>query len=386
MSEFLRQNIMSFYVGANIGTVLKHGPTALVNSARQVGTTNLLRAYKMMYQSNPETGESWKQFIDENSEEIQRRSRDWAARFGGVYKAMTQGTLREKIIEWGSKPVAFSDMLSAYPTWLAAYMKARDAGLDFGEARFEADRAVRYAHGSTAPTNLPEIATGGGIHAWITSLYHFFGTMLQNRMEIAFKLNDMYNLGRQGELRRSAAILPAVMADVFAYVVWPTAVEEYVTGLGRDDRRGWGQRLFWASAGGLANSAIYARDIVHALEYGVLQEGGLADSAGLPLLKAFKDVKDGIEGKKKIYNAKYAGNLIQDLINLTTYKFGTPREVGNLAKYGWDVSTGVEKPHSEMDPSTLYGTFRHPFPDWFQWGDVGRGVTHGEQKLSVVRQ
>ena len=374
MSEFLRQNIMSFYVGLNIGTVLKHGPTALINSARQIGVQNLLRGYKMMYQTNPETGESWKKFIDENSEEIQRRSRDWSERFGGVYKAMTQGTLRERIIEWGSKPVAFSDMLSAYPTWLGTYLKAMDQGLDFGEARFEADRAVRYAHGSTAPTNLPEIATGGGIHAWITSLYHFFGTMLQNRMEIAFKLNDMYNLGRQAELRRAAAILPAVVADVFAYVVWPTAVEEYVTGLGRDDRRGWGQRLFWASAGGLANSAIYARDIVHALEYGVNQEGGLADSALQPLQQAWRDVDTAIKGKKQIYNAKYAGNLIQDIINLTTYKFGTPREVGNLAKYGWDYETGVEVPRTGL------------MKDWYQWGDVGRGLTHGSQKMSVVRQ
>lgn len=287
---------------------------------------------------------------------------------------MTQGTLRERIIEWGSKPVAFSDMLSAYPTWLGTYLKAMDQGLDFGEARFEADRAVRYAHGSTAPTNLPEIATGGGIHAWITSLYHFFGTMLQNRMEIAFKLNDMYNLGRQAELRRAAAILPAVVADVFAYVVWPTAVEEYVTGLGRDDRRGWGQRLFWASAGGLANSAIYARDIVHALEYGVNQEGGLADSALQPLQQAWRDVDTAIKGKKQIYNAKYAGNLIQDIINLTTYKFGTPREVGNLAKYGWDYETGVEVPRTGL------------MKDWYQWGDVGRGLTHGSQKMSVVRQ
>jgi len=374
MSEFLRQNVMSFYVGFNIGTVLKHGPTALINSARQIGADNLLRGYANMYRTNPETGESWKQFIDENSEEIQRRGRDWAERFGGAYKDFTQGTLREKIIEWGSKPVAFSDMLSAYPTWLGAYLKARDEGLDFGEARFEADRAVRYAHGSTAPTNLPEIATGGGIHAWITSLYHFFGTMLQNRMEIAFKLNDMYNLGARGDLKRAAAILPALVADVFAYVVWPTAVEEYVTGLGRDDRRGLGQRLAWATAGGLANSVIYARDIVHALEYGVSQEGGLLDSVGEPLHKAWRDTVGHYEKGKPIFTRQYAGNLIQDFINLTSYPLGTPRELGNLAKYGYNYEAGIERPRTGI------------MKDWYQWGDVGRGLTHGSQKMSVVKQ
>lgn len=372
VSEFLRQNMMSFFVGFNISTVLKHGPTALISSARRIGVDNLLRGYANMYRTNDETGKYYNDLVN-SSEEIQRRGRDWAERFGGVYKDFSQSTLRESIIEWGSKPVALSDMLSAKPMWLGAYLKSREEGMDHGQAMFEADREVRFAHGSTAPTNLPEIATGGGIHAWMTSLYHFFGTMLQNRMEIGFKLNDMYKMGRQGELKRAAAILPLLAADVFAYVVWPTAVEEYVTGLGREDRRGLGHRLAWASVGGLANSAIYARDIVHSLEFGVNQEGGLLDSIGEPLSKTFRDVAKAVDGKERIYNAKFAGNLIQDLINLTTYAYGTPKEVGNLAKYGWNVATGVEHPRTGI------------MKDWYQWGDVGRGLTHGEQKMAKVK-
>jgi hypothetical protein len=218
------------------------------------------------------------------------------------------------------------------------------------------------------------IATGTGLHAWATSLYHFFGTMLQNRVDAGFQFNKMYRLGKEGELKRAAAILPGVMADVFAYVVMPTAIEEYVTGLGRDDRRGWVQRLSWATVGGLANAVPYARDIVHALEYGVNQEGGLADSAIEPLQQSLRDISQAIEGKQQIYSAKFAGNLIQDIINLTTFKYGTPREVGNLAKYGWNVSTGVETPHTGV------------MKDWFHWGDIGRGATHGTQKLAIVRQ
>jgi hypothetical protein len=374
VSEFFRQNVMSFYVGANISTVLKHGPTALINSARQVGVGNLLKAYASLFRANDQTGESNWKFAYDNSEEIQRRSRDFAERFGGTYKDFTKSTLRDHIIQWGSRPVAFSDELSARPMWLAAFNKAASEGQSYGEARFEADRAVRYAHGSTAPTNLPEIARGGGIHAWFTSLYHFFGTMMQNRGEILFKLNDMYQLGREGELRRAAAVLPLVVADTMAYVVWPTAVEEYVTGLGRDDRRGWAQRIAWATVGGLANSAIYARDIVHALEYGVNEGGGMIDSAIHPLQQAVKDMEDAIGGKKKLYNARFAGNLIQDMINVTSPFVGTPREVGNLAKYGWNIMTDVEHPHTGI------------LKDWYQWGDVGRGLTHGTQKMSVVKQ
>jgi len=374
VSEFFRQNMMSFYVGANISTVLKHGPTAFIFSARQVGIANLLKAYASLYRVNSDTGDRNWTWVRENSEEIQRRRRDFAERFGGTYKDFTESTIRDHIIQWGSKPVAFVDELSARPLWLAAYTKAREEGLSHGEAVFEGDRMVRYAHGSTAPTNLPEIARQGGLHAWFTSLYHFFGTALQNRMEIAFKLNDMYQLGREGELRQAAKILPLVVADTFAYVVLPTAIEEYVTGLGRDDRRGWAQRLAWATAGGLANSVIYARDIVHALEYGVDSGGGLLQSALQPMQQATKDLENAISGKKKLYNAKFAGNLIQDVINVGGLFFGVPREVGNLAKYGWNVMTDVEHPHTGI------------LKDWYQWGDVGRGLTHGSQKMSVVRQ
>ena len=57
------------------------------------------------------------------------------------------------MIQFASKPVAFSDMLSARPTWLAAYLKAIEEGSDHGEAVALGDRAVRRAHGSTATTS-----------------------------------------------------------------------------------------------------------------------------------------------------------------------------------------------------------------------------------------
>jgi hypothetical protein len=73
------------------------------------------------------------------------------------------------------------------------------------------------------------------------------------------------------------------------------------------------------------------------------------------------------------HNPKFAGNLIRDLVNLTTYKFGTPQVAGNAAKYGYNWSTGVERPRTGL------------FKSWFQLGDVGMGITRGEQKQRVVK-
>ena len=62
-----------------------------------------------------------------NSLEIQRRDRNWQETlFGGVasHDPTNAGEYyRQKMIQFASKPVAFSDMLSARPTWLARILR-----------------------------------------------------------------------------------------------------------------------------------------------------------------------------------------------------------------------------------------------------------------------
>jgi hypothetical protein len=369
VSQFFRQGVIGYLVGANIGTVLKHGPTAFIMSARRIGTANLMEAYATLFRADPATGDRMWKWISENSEEIQRRDRFWQETYGGVYKDWTQSTVRDHIIQWGAKPVAFSDMISAKPLWLGAFMKATKEGMDFGEARFEADRAVRFAHGSTAITNLPAFVRGDGIHKWYTSLYGFFGTVLQNRMEIAFKVNDAYKLGREGELKQMAKILPLIAADTFAYVIAPTAIEEWVTGLATDDRRGLLQHLAWGTIGGMANSFIYAREIVHMLQYGIDSSGGLLSSAVRPFQKSFNDVT-----RRGAFSKKHAGDLIDDVLSLAGPFTGLPKEVGNLAKYGWNTMVAdIEHPRTGLMKS------------WHEFGDLGMGIFRGHQKKTIHR-
>src|SRR6185437_766555 len=160
--------------------------------------------------------------------------------------------VRENIIQGGSWLVAKSDMLSAKPTWLAAYRLAQEDGHDHGTSIDMADSAVRQAHGSTAITNQPALVRGGGpLNNWLTSVYGFFGTAMQRRIEIAHDLSDTFKLAKEGEIKSAAANIPSILADVMAYVVWPTIVEEAVTGLTTDDHRGFATHLASASLLGL---------------------------------------------------------------------------------------------------------------------------------------
>ena len=246
--------------------------------------------------------------------------------------------------------------------WIAAYEKARDEGQDHGEAVFEADRAVRFAHGSTSITNLPRIARGRGIHAWFTSLYGFFGTMMQNRMDLAYEVNDTWKLMENRKMTEAAKMIPLIVADTFAYVIWPTFIEELVTGFWTDDHRGWGQRLAWGTAAGLASSVIYARDLVHTLEYGVDGGGGMLGSALQPLRQITGDVADG----KQTLSRQRSGRIIQDIGYLAGVFGGLPKEVSNAAKFGYDTYV-VNRDH----PRTF--------------GDYFRGWTKGDPKARKVK-
>src|SRR5690348_3990918 len=174
-SNTFRQNVISTAIAFNPATVEKHGLTAFAMSAHelnpnllkslpqfswttlQVAPSLFKRAALDMFGKSPELGDSLFDFIKKNSEEIQRRDRNWRETLGGQQNIFEgRGTWREQISQAGAKFVAFSDMLSAAPLWLAKYRAELEAnGGDIGSAIQEADMGVRRAHGSTAITNLP---------------------------------------------------------------------------------------------------------------------------------------------------------------------------------------------------------------------------------------
>lgn len=346
-SEYLRQNVIGTYIGFNPYTVLKHGPSAWVNSMAQVGGKQFVKAFRDsvtdLYGKSPEVGVSWKDFVDKYSEEVRRRERHWQETIGGQHADIYgKGTFRETMLDWGSKAVAFSDMISARPTWLAAYRNAIEAGKDHGQAIFEGDRAVRFAHGSTAVTNQPGIVRGGGpLNSWVVSLYGFFGTMMQRRIQLAHELNDMYQLGKQGELKEAASKMPGFAARTFAFIIFPTLVEEEVTGIGTDDKRGLGQRLAVGAVTGFTSSFPYLRDLAWPLMHGHKPEIGLSGSPLGDIEKLIQDVKKG----KKMFSKEHAGKSVEDMVTALGVVTGmAPKQLGHVARFGLDTASGKAKP------------------------------------------
>jgi hypothetical protein len=222
LSNQIRGNVVSTYIAFSPTTIQKHGLTAAVMSAKEVGTKKFSRvlaevAADSLYHATMDLfgkgqglGDTLWQFVRKNSEEIQRRDRNFEQTLGGQMDlTLGKSTLRQRIIELGSKGVAFSDMVSAVPTWLAKYREAMDESADIGRATDLADRAVRRAHGSTAITNQPTIVSHTNpLSPWLTTIYGFFGTNMQRRFEIAHDINDAFKLGKSGDIAGAAKAAP----------------------------------------------------------------------------------------------------------------------------------------------------------------------------------
>lgn len=376
-SNIMRGNVISTLVGLNPYTVMKHGPTALVNSMYEAGAANFIKTFGKevpaelyrnsignLFAHGPEYGEGDWQFAMKNSEELQRRSRHWSETIVGQHKDIYGApTLRETIQEVASKPVALSDLVSAVPTWTAVYNKEIMAGSDHGLAVFTADRAVRRAHGSTAATNLPELVRGGGpMHSWLTTLYGFFGTQMQRRAEVAFQLNDIYQLGKAREIKAAAGKMPQLSGLIFATMFWPTVVEEVVNHIGSEDHRGWLEKLFYGALGGTASSFLYLRDMTYGISHDRDPSVGLASTVAHDFAKVMADLKKG----KTMLNKQHAGKSVEDFLTAFGDVSGmSPKIVGHTARFGIDWYTGYQR------PKTL--------------GDIGLGVTKGTMKRRIEK-
>lgn len=377
MLEKFRQNIISTYISGNIGTIGKHMPTALVFSMNEAGVKPFLKAMfggvdlkayagatRTLYGRSLDTSLPDHEFLMSTFQELQRRERNWQDTFGAQKNEFEQASnLREKMIQWGSVGVAWSDMVSAKPTALAAYDTARSEGRSHGEAVNFAERSVRRAHGSTAETNLaPAVASGGPLNRFLTSVYGFFGTAMQRRLEIAYQANDMYKLGREGELGKVATQLPSFVKNFMTYVVWPTVVEEAVRSYATKKDESWPAYLASAATGGAASSVLYARDLIHGLVTAHDPGVGLLSSASHDFAKFYRDLSH----PTKSLSREHAGKTVQDTITILGDVTGMfPKVIGNAARFGLDVFNKQQHP-------------RNP------WEGI-RGITQGQSERRVER-
>jgi len=144
-SEAARQNVIMVLVGFGVGTFMKHVPSTAVQSWARLGLTKLdfwESAAQLMMRDDVSMVNNWKFTykggkvgnIDfTGSREIQRRWKHYAQAHGLEGYGMSDldtwlnsaKAIREKMMDWSSRPVAAGDMVSSVILWNSLYKKLR---------------------------------------------------------------------------------------------------------------------------------------------------------------------------------------------------------------------------------------------------------------------
>lgn len=365
VSEFLRQNTMTTYIGFNPSTPMKHFPTALFQSLRE-GQGYFLKNWAQQWMGfRPNQGNFWGEFAMDHSEILQGRDRHWRDVLGSSLefpKADFDFTdwrdWRGAMSRWGSKVVAWSDMASAKALWIGQYQRYLDDGISAREAISRANQDVIRQHGALLLSNKPEIVRQrGNLHGWLTSVYGFMGERFQRLRETAWKTNEAWNLMEKKEFDKGAAMIPGIAADYLTYVVSVGLWEEAATMALSGDHKSGGMRLFNIAFGNIASSIIYAREIYHAAESGQDPGVGLLSSAAADIHNSIRDLFKG----KEALNKEHAGRTLRHMTRALGIATGlTPGAVGNVLQFGVDYENRQSRPKDTAD--VLRGLARGHIP------------------------
>lgn len=368
-SEFIRQNMISTLIGLNPGTVMKHGPTAAINSMTEVGIGKFASAMSSLMSINEHSGETNWRFAMKTSEELQRRHRHYNETLSGATQSLIPTSkymsMRETLIKFSSTPVAFSDLLSAVPTWLAQYKTTMEENGIHGDAIFMADRAVRRAHGSTAITNRSGVMRTGPMGAWMASVYGFFNHIMNRQYELMWKAGDTFGMVKEGDYKGAMKMAPELTIGLFSYVLLPALIEEMVTPLASDDRESWAKKAAKGLAYTLSASWIGVRDIASAILRGQDPAVGLFSTSYKSVVDIARDLN-----KDKPLSKDHAGKIIQHGATVIGAVTGLMNaQMGKAARYGYDVSTGKERPKGPWSwmVGTRFGTTEKHSKTFDEW-------------------
>lgn len=310
--QIFRQNVISSMIFWNPSTILKHGPTALGLSIEEVGAQNFLQAVKDITSGLGKADSDWT-FANESSAIVRLRMQKHANSIQGAYEtAIGKGfdwnnplTWRWAIMELGRTPVAFSDAVSAIPTWLAAYRRAAVEGADHADAVFQADKAMTRAHGSMLTMDKARVQRPGQgfqpeVMKFFTPLYNFFSHVYNKQLQIYWATGEAQKLigkaesaeAKTAEIKKAT---PGIVNKLIWFVIFPTLVEEWVTGMASDTGEGFGKLFLKGLIRHMGAGIVPLRDITNwatAPTVATDPSLGMLGSIGKEGTKLYKDIQN----------------------------------------------------------------------------------------------
>lgn len=355
----LRHNVTSTLIAMNPGTFIKHGFTAMGMSIERVGAKNIgkaafeigpmgfvkagvdlikhndivpddafIQAYRDVIDQG-ERGEDARNFILQSSAVMRNRQRQYVDTIRGAYEATTKagpaksfGDFRQFSMSVGRVPVAFSDALSAMPTWMAAYRTAYAKGASHDDAVFIADKEVSRAHGSSFIGDKPRVSrlpntVGGEVLKTFVALYNFWNHSFNNQIQMAWdlasktrkdvqyqgqpspQLLDVLKKGEDGEwyYRPEPNAEWSSLSKRLALILATIVIEEMATAPLDDSKHGLLSRASLAFIRYAGSGIVGLREVTTAFAHGYEPSTGMMGTMARGAAQVGKDIQNMGTGK-----------------------------------------------------------------------------------------
>jgi hypothetical protein len=374
----LAQNMSTMLIGFNPSTVLKHGPTAAIFSAWEVGGLNWASSMLHLIKEMPGSRQTWRWVMD-TSEEARNRlhhiedtlsnqNRElFGTQTGGFKGKIT--SLRDAVSWYGHYPVGFADLISAVAMFHAEYKRLNklDPTMSEGDLRYAANTAIRRTHGSSIVSNRSGIQRHYSPFVRLSMpFYNFLGNALQRNYENAW----MAKLAVQGrELPEMTGFLKEKFEagpQHIKRIIGGVMVFGFAVGLTE-----------WLASKLMGNAPVQKSDESDAAYWAKQILRGY--TAQVPLASGFANsLIDRQEPSIGLY-----GTIARDIGQTLNPKNYNPRNPGKALRTGLDalaitggLTTSSADKLAEYVTNVLAG---HEHPKGF--GDLWQGVTHGTQQL-----
>lgn len=237
--------------------------------------------------------------------------------------------------------IGYMDRMVSIPTWMGAYNKALDQGMDEKEAAYYADKAIRLSQGAGAAKDMAAVSRGTGRWGEAFKLLTMFYTYL------SAVYSRQRNLGRDVARIKSAGDFGDVLARAWWLIVVPPLMAELLSGRGPEEDEEWWWWTFEKMLSQSLGAIPLVRDLTGPLFDRFRGEPGFdyrlspMQGAGQSVLNVGADIGRIAQGK----DTKRATRNVMELVGYSTGLI--PGQVAASTQFLVDVSYG------EADPETV---------------------------------
>lgn len=352
----VRSNATMVGVGFRLSTMEIHGVSALSNSIGEVGAKwfakgiqqfmgadRILQTRDFIYERSPEMANRMNEADRNLHEAIDEINAHQAALASPGALVKTYDAARK----FAFRGVMMTDMASALPTWMGAYLKGMakeaDGGLNLSErdAVAYADRAVRNAHGAGAPKDLSAVQRDKGALSLATMFYSYWNHVYNRQRDLGKGLLSM--TAGEGSVRD----FPRLLARSLFYFVIPQIAHALLKPNAKKDDgtlqsklKGYAEDVGLGMVSGVPVLRDLAAAAVHGRDYTFTPLEQAGNSIVRTAQDAYKEATGGRPSKRAFQNAAETAG----------YALGLPlSQPAATTKFFWDVYKGDADPQGLKD-------------------------------------